>query len=465
MERRCPRCDRRLSPAELRCPVDGTYVQPTGPAADQAIGGRYRLTTLLGIGGMGVVYGADDLRSGRGVALKMLDTRWADDRTVRERFLREIRTGMGLQHPHIARVFDAGHGPEGTWLVMERLEGQSLAARLERGPLSLTDALEVARQVCEALAVVHPHGVVHRDIKPGNVFLVRGPRAIDVRVLDFGLALLVDETPLTQAGAVLGTPRYMAPEQVRKAPTTGQADLYALGVLLFEALGGGPLYEGDDQRVMIQQALAPTPTLRSRGVKVPELIEQFVLALLAKDPAQRPQGAMATATRIFTLQAQFRAPALAATVPPVTPVRVPAVTEALDLDATVVAPSQHTPMAPEALVEAWLSADAALVEARGELREALERWQSEQKNRAEKIERLETWRAQAEAWLEHQPDASQAGAYRAQIEGVVLELARLGGEAPEARWGELGRAVREALGAFERATEAVIRQTSRADKG
>jgi len=313
-------------------------------------GGRYHIVSEIGAGGMGVVYGAQDTRTGRGVAVKVLDDVWAGDRTIRERFLREIRAGMKLRHQHIVWVMDAGDGPEGTYLVMERLYGQSLSARLLDGPMSVVEALEVVRQCAEALAVVHPQGVVHRDLKPGNLFLVRNPRGVDVRVLDFGLALLVDEAPLTHAGLVLGTPRYMAPEQVRGRVCAGTADLYALGVVLFEMLVGRTPFEGDEEVLMLQHAAVPPPKVCDLREDVPSAVGALVEGLLAKEPKHRPDSALHVAALVHSLMAEARA-----------------------LEASGSARAARSPGSAwaEALT-AWMDADRALVEARGELRALLE---------------------------------------------------------------------------------------------
>jgi serine/threonine protein kinase len=352
MRMSCPACGARYERGEARCGVDGCALVPfVDRRMGAVLGGRYRVTTEIGAGGMGVVYGADDLRGGGGVAVKVLDEVWAGDRTVRERFLREMRAGMRLRHPHIVTVLDAGDGPAGTYLVMERLYGQSLSTRLLDGPMSELEALEVVRQCAEALAAVHPEGVVHRDIKPGNLFLVRGGRTVDVRVLDFGLALLVDEAPLTHAGFVLGTPRYMAPEQVRGRTCAGTADLYSLGVVLFEMLVGRPPFAGDEQQLMLQHAAVPPPRVIDLRPDVSPEVDALVAALLQKSPSARPDSALRVAAEAHRLGALVRSREAAA--------------------------GQAAATKPDALASvdaltAWLAADRALVEARGELRVLLE---------------------------------------------------------------------------------------------
>ncbi len=355
MRMSCPACGARYEGGQTRCVVEGRDLVPyVDRRMGALLGGRYHVVSEIGAGGMGVVYGAQDTRTGRGVAVKVLDEVWAGDRTVRERFLREIRAGMKLRHPHIVWTLDAGDGPEGTFLVMERLYGQSLSARLVDGPLPVAEALEVTRQCAEALAVVHPQGVVHRDLKPANLFLVRSERGVDVRVLDFGLALLVDEAPLTHAGLVLGTPRYMAPEQVRGRVCAGTADLYSLGVVLFEMLVGRAPFEGDEEVLMLQHAAVPPPRVCDVRGDVPSGVGALVEGLLAKDPSHRPDSALRVAALVHGLQGDLRAQARAAG----------AVQGAR--------PSPGDTGAGVDVTAAWMAADRALVEARGELRLMLE---------------------------------------------------------------------------------------------
>jgi serine/threonine protein kinase len=219
--------------------------------------GPYEIDGLLGAGGMGEVYRAKDSRLGRDVAVKVLPSRFAADAEARERFEREARTIAQISHPNICSIFDVG-SHEGTgYLVMELLEGESLADRLAKGPLPLSQALRVGRDVCAALAAAHRKGIVHWDLKPANVMLTSS----GVKLLDFGLAKLrerveagelsqqqTSDSPLTGAGSVLGTLGYMAPEQLEGKPADARTDLFALGSVLFEMVTGKRPFSGDTRR-------------------------------------------------------------------------------------------------------------------------------------------------------------------------------------------------------------------------
>ncbi|HQR68597.1 MAG TPA: serine/threonine-protein kinase, partial [Thermoanaerobaculia bacterium] len=210
--------------------------------------GPYEIVGLLGAGGMGEVYRARDTRLGREVAVKVLPARFAADAEMRERFEREARTISQLSHPNICSIFDVGSHEGTAYLVMELLEGESLADRIARGPLPLSQALRVGRDICAALAAAHGKGIVHRDLKPANVFL----SSAGTKLLDFGLAKLRerveageasrlptrDASPLTGEGALLGTLAYMAPEQLEGKPADSRTDLFALGTVLFEMATG-----------------------------------------------------------------------------------------------------------------------------------------------------------------------------------------------------------------------------------
>jgi serine/threonine protein kinase len=260
---------------------------------DRVLGGRYRLRRLLAVGGMGAVWAAEDAVLGREVAVKVLGEALADDRRARLRLRREARAAARLAHPAIARVLDLGEEDGRPYLVMELLHGESLAARLARGgPLAPAEAVGVVAAAADALDLAHRAGIVHRDVKPGNVFVTRGG---EVKLLDFGIARAADETALT-GGDLLGTAAYLAPERVLGHDATPAADVYALGVLLYELLAGRPPFAGDcGAALAMAQVHAQPPPLGAVAPSVPPALAAACERALAKDPAARPPSAAALA--------------------------------------------------------------------------------------------------------------------------------------------------------------------------
>lgn len=266
--------------------------------------GPYEIVDLVGAGGMGEVYRAVDTRLTRRVAVKILSTLSKDIPDHRQRFEREARAISSLSHPHICTLYDIGHQDDVDFLVMEYLEGETLAARLARGPLPLEDVLRHGIEIAEGLDEAHRHGVVHRDLKPGNVMLTR----TGAKLLDFGLAKwvprpkgLLDESisgqsthsrNLTAEGALLGTLQYMAPEQLQGRETDARTDLFALGSMLYEMVSGQRAFVADNTAGLISAILAQEPPLASGGsASVPKGLEHIVRRCLAKDPEQRWQTA------------------------------------------------------------------------------------------------------------------------------------------------------------------------------
>jgi eukaryotic-like serine/threonine-protein kinase len=261
--------------------------------ADRVLGGRYRLRRLLAAGGMGAVWAAEDAVLGREVAVKVLGEALAGDRRAALRLRREARAAGRLAHPGIARVLDLGEDAGRPYLVMELLRGESLAARLARaGPLAPAEAVRVVAAAADALEVAHRAGIVHRDVKPGNVFVTCGG---DVKLLDFGIARAVNEAALT-GGDLLGTAAYLAPERVLGHDATPAADVYALGVLLFELLAGRPPFAGDTGTALVMAHVHAHPApLRAVAPQVPPALAAACEHALAKDPAARPPSAAALA--------------------------------------------------------------------------------------------------------------------------------------------------------------------------
>ncbi|MGY0235353.1 protein kinase domain-containing protein [Longispora urticae] len=257
------------------------------------LGGRYRVEEELGRGAMACVCRATDLRLGRSVAVKILDKADVFGPTTLKRFEREARTVASLSHPNIVGVWDTGSEAGVPYLVLELVDGDSLATRLADGPLSVPEAVRIAVQLCEGLAAAHAAGVVHRDIKPANILLT--PTGV-AKICDFGIARLrqtdVTEEALTAAGMIIGSSDYLAPEQATGRQVDGLTDLYALGAVLYAMVSGGPPFTADTPLGVVHQHVTTVPPPLSAAVPgVPAALEDLVAGLLAKDPAARPATA------------------------------------------------------------------------------------------------------------------------------------------------------------------------------
>ncbi|PKW25303.1 serine/threonine-protein kinase [Phycicoccus duodecadis] len=253
---------------------------------------RYVLDAPIGRGGMGEVWRATDTVLGRQVAVKTIDLGRVTDESAAARFEREARVTAALSHPNVVTVHDTGVEGDTAYLVMELLPGPSLADRLQEGPLPVEDVVEVGRQVASALDAAHARGLVHRDIKPGNIVAAADGR---VRVVDFGITQLGEagaEQALTATHTVMGTAEYLAPEQATGGRVDGRADLYALGCVLFALLTGEPPFRGATPvATMMQHAHDPVPDVRTLRPDTPAWLAALVTSLLAKDPDDRPAGA------------------------------------------------------------------------------------------------------------------------------------------------------------------------------
>jgi serine/threonine-protein kinase len=260
----------------------------------RVLGGRYALGAMLGAGGMAQVYRARDRVLQRTVAVKVLSSPYDQDPDLVVRFGREARAAAALSHPNIVAVFDSRSDGEVHYLVMEYVDGETLAALLRReGALAPGRAVGIARAVCQALAAAHALWLVHRDTTPGNVLI---SSAGMVKVADFGIAKLAAEATLTGDGMLLGTAAYLSPEQAQGRPVDARSDLYALGCVLYELLTGAPPFAGDSPVAVASRQVTEQPEPPSRrNPQVSAALEAVVLTALAKQPTDRYQTATAMA--------------------------------------------------------------------------------------------------------------------------------------------------------------------------
>jgi pimeloyl-ACP methyl ester carboxylesterase/tRNA A-37 threonylcarbamoyl transferase component Bud32 len=281
---------------EATSQLAGVMVRALGGGASEAappahISETYEILERIGRGGMGVVYKGRDRRLRRMVALKLLPDCLAEEPLVRERFIREAKAAASLDHTNICTVFGVDECPDGQLvIIMPCYEGETLRAKIDRGPLGIAEAVDYASQVAAGLAHAHAAGIVHRDIKPANLMVTPEGR---VKILDFGIAKLADAR-LTRSGTVLGTFEYMSPEQAAGEPVDHRSDLWSLGVVLYEMLAGEPPFRRESTRAALAaiQTAAPA-TLRSRRPEVPATLDALVTRLLAKEPEDRPASAAA----------------------------------------------------------------------------------------------------------------------------------------------------------------------------
>jgi eukaryotic-like serine/threonine-protein kinase len=273
--------------------------------------GRYRILGELGRGAMGVVYKAEDPALDRIVALKTI--RLGDEvegrKEYERRFLQEAKAAGKLTHPNIVTIFDFGEEEDLAYMAMELLEGSDLRSRMRAGGIPAIEAVEIALQVADGLGFAHETGVVHRDIKPGNIMLLeRGA----VKIMDFGIARMRHADHKTSTGMVLGTPRYMSPEQIGGQPVDQRSDIFSLGTVLYEMLTRTQLFAGDDVNQIAHNVANAEPTPPSRtNPQVPQIVDFIVARALKKDPAVRYQDAyeMAADLRDALAEMRGRAPA------------------------------------------------------------------------------------------------------------------------------------------------------------
>ena len=260
--------------------------------------GHYTIQRTLGQGGMGVVYAARDERLKRTVALKMMSSLEHDER-ARTRFWREARVAASINHPNVCQIYDISEDQGELFIAMELLDGEALSERMRKGPLSIADALPIEFGILDALSALHARGIVHRDLKPSNVFIT--PH--NVKLLDFGLARLEPKpslqtaTRLTQSGTVLGTPSYMAPEQITGETVDSRCDLFAAGAILFELLAGRRAFEGRTAVEILHATLYEQPPALT-GTPAVTAVDRVIRRALAKRPDERPASADAMAKEL-----------------------------------------------------------------------------------------------------------------------------------------------------------------------
>jgi tetratricopeptide (TPR) repeat protein len=271
------------------------------PLIDSVVG-QYQVLSRLGGGAMGVVYQARDMKLGRLVALKFLPAEWSHDEDAKQRFVREAQAASSTDHANICTIHDIQTTDDGRlFIVMAHYEGETLKQRLTRGPVPVAEALDIATQVADGLARAHAAGVVHRDIKPGNIVLT----ADAVKIVDFGLATLAGAVQLTQTGSPtpVGTVVYMAPEVLRGHAATAQSDVWAVGVMLYEMLAGHPPFQGSYAEAISYAIRHETPPpLRAGRPEIPEDVEQLVFRALHKEPDVRFAGGRALARALRQAQ-------------------------------------------------------------------------------------------------------------------------------------------------------------------
>ena len=287
----CPVCHEIYPDDSSFCPFDGTQLEvPSDPWIGKTLDNRYQITWKIGEGGMGRVYGAVQFHPERRVAIKILPRDSLKDPTMRERFNREGMAAAMIQHEHIVQMYDAGETDDGIpYLVMELLRGTSLMDRIRKGPIETKGVVSILMQVCEALGPVHALGIVHRDLKPGNIFLADNGKSPDhVKILDFGIALLQDKPRLTDKNLVIGTPEYIAPEQVLGKNLGPATDLYSLGGIAYEMLSGRPPFgDASPTELLVKHVNEKPRSLDSLSPRVPEALSSIIMRLLEKDPSRR----------------------------------------------------------------------------------------------------------------------------------------------------------------------------------
>jgi len=285
----CSKCGGPLK-AEEGVSLTKTLITPKESLQKgSTVAGRYQLIEELGRGGMGVVYKAEDTKLKRTVALKFLPPELTHIPDVKDRFMREAQAAAALDHPNICTVYEFDEAEAKTFISMAYVEGQSLRKKIESGPLELDEALRIATQVAEGLQMAHKKGVVHRDIKSGNIMVTDTGLA---KVMDFGLARMTEQTMLTQEGTAMGTVAYMSPEQAQGKEVDHRTDIWSFGVVLYEMLTGELPFKGEHEHAVVYSIRKDKPwPITEVNAEIPPSIEQVVDKALEKDVDKRYQQA------------------------------------------------------------------------------------------------------------------------------------------------------------------------------
>ncbi|MGB2960294.1 MAG: serine/threonine-protein kinase, partial [Bacteroidota bacterium] len=266
---------------------------------------HYRILEQLGVGGMGVVYKAEDTKLKRTVALKFLPPEMTRDPDAKERFIREAQAASSLQHNNICTIHGIDETEEGqTFIVMDLYEGETLKDRFESRPPEISQAVDLFKQIAEGLASAHAKGIVHRDIKPANIVVTSGGVA---KILDFGLAKLSGEAGVTKVGTTVGTAAYMSPEQAQGEEVDARSDLFSLGAVAYELLSGQRPFKGEHEPALLYSIVnQPARPMREVKPEVPEGLEKIVGKLLEKSQDHRYQGAAEVVAELEDLEHQLR---------------------------------------------------------------------------------------------------------------------------------------------------------------
>lgn len=293
----CPLCEKQYPDDAAVCKEDGATLleaaEKKDPFLGKALKGKYKVIKKLGEGGMGAVYLGEQVGLGRKVALKVLHSEYARDQEFVKRFRQEAHLAATINHPAVVITYDFDQTEDGSlFMAMEFVEGKNLRDVVRDGPMDVGEALRLGVQIGEGLGAAHKAGVIHRDFKPENIMVLKGGEI--VKLMDFGIAKLRDTsaaTRLTKAGTIMGTPAYMAPEQIEGADVTDRTDIYSYGIVLYEMLSGGVPFRASTPTAVLMKQLREMPiSVKRLRDEIPTAVEKVVMQALEKDPQKRPKN-------------------------------------------------------------------------------------------------------------------------------------------------------------------------------